>query len=108
MTSILLRKTSFEKFGGAVIFAVIILCSICLDVSVAAAEETVGIYNNGRFPEHYLKLNGHPILLIGDSVTQGWMELDFYFNQEGYVDALADSGVRRFPVSREIRGILIR
>jgi hypothetical protein len=75
-------------------------------VSVAAAEETVGIYNNGRFPGHYLKWNGHPILLIGDSVTQGWMELGIYFNQEDYIDALADTGVRRFPVLRDIRGIL--
>jgi len=93
MTSISLRKTSFEKFGGAIIFAVIILYSICLDVSVAAAQESVGIYNNGRFPGQYLKWNGHPILLIGDSVTQGWMELGFNFNQEGYIDALADSGI---------------
>jgi hypothetical protein len=75
-------------------------------VSVAADEETVGIYNNGRFPGHYLKWNGHPILLIGDSVTQGWMELGIYFNQEDYIDALADTGVRRFPVLRDIRGIL--
>ncbi|HUT94844.1 MAG TPA: putative collagen-binding domain-containing protein [Thermoguttaceae bacterium] len=37
--------------------------------------------------------NGKPQLLIGDSVTQGWMECGENFDQRGYVDALAARGI---------------
>lgn len=42
---------------------------------------------------HYLEYKGHPILLIGDSVTQGWMECAHNFDYTGYIDALADRGM---------------
>ena len=42
---------------------------------------------------HWLEFNGKKALLIGDSVTQGWMELGANFNQNAYVDALASRGI---------------
>jgi hypothetical protein len=42
---------------------------------------------------HYLEFRGKPILPIGDSVTQGWMECGTDFDQRGYLDALAARGI---------------
>lgn len=42
---------------------------------------------------HWLEFRGEPILLVGDSVTQGWMELGANFNQTAYVNALASRGI---------------
>ncbi len=42
---------------------------------------------------HWLHFRGKPILLVGDSITQGWMELGVNFDQRGYVDALAKRGI---------------
>jgi len=42
---------------------------------------------------HWLQFRGKPILLIGDSITQGWMELGTNFDQKAYLDALARRGI---------------
>ncbi len=42
---------------------------------------------------HWLQFRGRKVLLVGDSVTQGWMECGTNFNQTGYVDALASRGI---------------
>ncbi len=42
---------------------------------------------------HWFEFRGHKVLLVGDSVTQGWMELGANFNQNAYVDALASRGI---------------
>jgi hypothetical protein len=42
---------------------------------------------------HWFEFRGRRILLLGDSVTQGWMELGENFYQEAYLDALAQRGV---------------
>jgi hypothetical protein len=42
---------------------------------------------------HWLQFRGKPVLLVGDSITQGWMELGTNFDQRGYVDALARRGI---------------
>ena len=42
---------------------------------------------------HWLEFRGQKTLLIGDSVTQGWMELGTNFNQAAYLDALAARGI---------------
>jgi Putative collagen-binding domain of a collagenase/Protein of unknown function (DUF4038) len=60
--------------------------------SPVAAQNKVAIYNSGTQPGHYWVWNGKPILPIGDSVTQGWMETGTDFNQTGYIDALAARG----------------
>lgn len=38
---------------------------------------------------HYLQYKNKPLLLLGDSVTQGWFECGNDFDQQGYIDALA-------------------
>lgn len=40
----------------------------------------------------WLTVDGRPTLLLGDSVTQGWMELGSDFDQLAYLDALAARG----------------
>lgn len=59
----------------------------------SVASDKVGIFISGAQPGHYLQWNGKPVLLIGDSVTQGWMETGFNFDQKAYVDALASRGI---------------
>ncbi len=58
-----------------------------------AAQNKVSILNTGNQSGHYLVWNDKPILAIGDSVTQGWMESGTNFNQTGYLDALASRGI---------------
>lgn len=41
----------------------------------------------------WLTVDGRPTLLVGDSVTQGWMELGTDFDQLAYLDALAADGL---------------
>jgi len=73
------------------------LCSwLVIGMSIAAsavAADKISVYQGGDQPGHYLYWNGKPLLLIGDSVTQGWMESGQDFNQTGYVDALASRGI---------------
>jgi len=42
---------------------------------------------------NWIKFRGEKSLLIGDSVTQGWMECGTNFDHEAYVDALASRGI---------------
>lgn len=42
---------------------------------------------------HGLEFRGQPILLVGDSITQGWMELGTDWDQEAYLQALARRGI---------------
>jgi len=42
---------------------------------------------------HWLEFRGKPLLPIGDSVTQGWMECGTNFDQHAYLDALAARGI---------------
>jgi hypothetical protein len=46
-----------------------------------------------RCDGHWLRFRGRPILLIGDSITQGWMELGINFDQRAYIEALAKRGI---------------
>lgn len=43
--------------------------------------------------EHWMRLEGRSVLPVGDSVTQGWMELGLDFDQDAYLEALAKNGV---------------
>jgi len=58
-----------------------------------SAAESVTVRRSGSQPGHYLVFHDKPVLLIGDSVTQGWMECGANFDQRGYVDALAARGL---------------
>lgn len=42
---------------------------------------------------HYYDFRQKKTLLIGDSLTQGWMEMGVQFNQIGYLDALYARGI---------------
>lgn len=42
---------------------------------------------------HFWEFRGQKVLPVGDSITQGWMELGANFNQTAYVDALAARGI---------------
>ncbi|RMF05873.1 MAG: hypothetical protein D6768_00380, partial [Chloroflexi bacterium] len=42
---------------------------------------------------HWLQLNNQPALLVGDSLTQGWMELGTNFDETAYLDALSARGI---------------
>ena len=53
----------------------------------------LGILRDGPQAGHYLQWRGQPILPLGDSVTQGWMEGGTNFDQRGYLDALAKRGI---------------
>ena len=69
------------------------LCLGCLLTLASLASEKVSVLETGSQAGHYLVWKGHPILLVGDSVTQGWMECGTNFDQRSYVDALASRGV---------------
>jgi hypothetical protein len=43
--------------------------------------------------KHWIQFRGKKTLLIGDSVTQGWMEGGANFNSTGYLDALSSRGI---------------
>ncbi len=57
------------------------------------ASDQMTVLQSGSQAGHYLVWKGKPRLLIGDSVTQGWMESGANFDQRGYVDALAARGI---------------
>lgn len=57
--------------------------------AVTTQSQPVHVSSN----RHYLAYRGNPILPIGDSVTQGWMESGTDFNQRAYIDALAARGI---------------
>lgn len=61
----------------------LILAALC---SVLTADEW-------QCEGHWLRFRGKPILLVGDSITQGWMELGTDFDQKAYVEALARRGI---------------
>ena len=62
-------------------------------VTSSTAAEKIAVLRTGSQPGHYLVWKDRPILLIGDSVTQGWMECGTNFDQRAYVDALAARGL---------------
>ncbi len=53
------------------------------------AQRSVRVSSN----PHWLEFRGRPVLPIGDSVTQGWMECGADFDQRAYLDALASCGI---------------
>ena len=71
----------------------VITCCVLLLTSSVRAKEQVTILDSGKQAGHYLVWDGQPILPIGDSVTQGWMESGTNFNQHGYIDAISSRGI---------------
>jgi Putative collagen-binding domain of a collagenase len=69
--------------------AFILLILACVSRAYAGRSQALRVSAN----PHYLEFHGRPILSIGDSVTQGWMECGTDFDQQGYLDALAARGI---------------
>lgn len=71
------------------------VCYLLLAVPTVMASEVSA--NGGSVcvssDSHWLQFRGRPVLLIGDSITQGWMELGADFDQQAYLRALAQRGV---------------
>ncbi len=66
----------------------------CCAVSICrGSEEKVRVLSHGPGAGHYLEWRGKPLLLCGDSITQGWMECGANLDQDHYVDALASRGI---------------
>jgi hypothetical protein len=73
--------------------AVFISMCVCVVAWPSPAADRVTVLQSSQRPGHYLTWKGKPRLLIGDSVTQGWMESGENFDQRAYVDALAARGI---------------
>ena len=80
------------KLSPLVIRILLFLSSLFL-AGRSFAESKIAVLTTGTQAGHYLTWRGKPILLIGDSVTQGWMECGANFHQDGYLDALARRGI---------------
>lgn len=82
-----------EKTIRPVWLAVTIATTIVFLSMPVLAKERVKVLATGPQPGHYLVWDSKPILPIGDSTTQGWMESGVNFDQEGYLDALSSQGI---------------
>jgi hypothetical protein len=68
-------------------------CLAILAVAVLPLCGQVKVQRALSSGDHFLLVNGEPRLLVGDSVTQGWMECGLHFDQRAYVHALAERGI---------------
>ncbi|MGQ9676642.1 MAG: putative collagen-binding domain-containing protein [Chloroflexota bacterium] len=64
------------------------------NLSAASTDGRLTVAADG----HWLEFRGKRVLLVGDSVTQGWMELGDSFDQTAYVDALSTRGINALLV----------
>lgn len=80
------------RFNGCSLLTLAIWC-LLLQLFIfgeeSSASSEAASTNGLRILDGHLLLNGSPTLLLGDSVTQGWMEHGENFAQENYLDALA-------------------
>lgn len=74
--------TSIVNFPGRIIPAI-------LDIDTA-----ISVSGNNR----WFQFRNKPLLLIGDSVSQAWMELGSDFQQALYLDTLAAHGINTFMI----------
>jgi hypothetical protein len=65
------------------------VCPLVAQECLPAASGHIRVSPNG----HGLEFRGKPILLVGDSITQGWMELGTDFDQQAYLQALGRRGI---------------
>lgn len=70
---------------------ILMIAAICmLYVSEGFCAEPI---KSLRLDGRLIVVNDKATILVGDSVTQGWMELGSSFNQKQYIDALAERGI---------------
>ena len=82
-----------KRVGLYLFFLAFFLLGGMLPIAQAREAWKIAVLRTGEQAGHYLEKGGQPILLIGDNVTQGWMELGTNFDQRAYVDALASRGM---------------
>lgn len=75
------------------VYVLILIISFLPSDTPYKKNNKIKVHSEGTEKGHYLEWEGKPILLIGDSITQGWMECGENFNQVAYVDALASRGI---------------
>ena len=62
---------------------------VAADDSARNPHGPIRVSENG----HGFEFRGKPLLLVGDSITQGWMELGTDFDQHAYLQALGRRGI---------------
>lgn len=72
---------------------VVVLTILCAFTRASADADKVRVLAEGPGAGHFLCWRGKPLLLCGDSITQGWMECGRNLDQVAYVDALAERGI---------------
>ena len=60
----------------------------------ARSSKGVEVLRDAPSEGRFLSFGGKPIFIIGDSVTQGWVESGESFDQEAWIRALATRGIR--------------
>jgi hypothetical protein len=73
----------------SMVFACALLIQSTLSVCSADDNNALRVAKMG----HWLEYRGRPILPLGDSITQGWMQLGENFDQYAYVNSLAARGI---------------
>ena len=76
------------KAANGLVMAMLWVFALASTSAMSASDHVTALRSDDR-PGHYLTWKGKPRLLIGDSVTQGWMECGENLDQRAYVDALA-------------------
>lgn len=71
-----------------ILTSALMIIFICAGSCITAAKPVDRISTDGA----YITVNGKKTILVGDSVTQGWMELGANFDYRAYIDALARNG----------------
>jgi hypothetical protein len=60
---------------------------------LSCSRPTCELVDNVPSAARWYSFDGKPLVLVGDSVTQGWQELGNNFDQYAYLDALARRGI---------------
>lgn len=67
-----------------------VMCTLIFGSHAESGERSgIRVAADGR----WLEWEGRRVLLVGDSLTQGWMELGTNFDQHAYLDALASRAI---------------
>jgi len=82
-------RFSARRASAAIAALVVALAMVGLQAQAAGEVTTSG---------HWIQFGSKNVMLVGDSVTQGWMECGTNFNQTGYVDALASRGINMLMI----------
>ena len=86
-------RTSNNEEGMTAITGCLLAVLLCFAASSLVAQSRAPGSVRVSSDPRWLEFRGRPILPVGDSVTQGWMEGGAHFDQIAYLDALAARGL---------------